>query len=507
MKGDFSRVTFDARKHYSRVLMQQGRVTVDADPNEQADILLHYLRTLAADVIGPYAAPIVDGGFQLSADENGKLVIGKGRYYVDGILVENDEDCLYSDQPAYTADGETDDLLVKEMTEPTGKTFWVYLDVWERHVTWLDDPGIRELALGGPDTCTRSKVVWRVRAVESAAAVSSANEALTAKIAKQKKLVAALEAKLKAETNKKNADKLKKQLTQAKAALAKLEAAADGATAPAEKDCGKPLEDLVALGPCAMTARIEPGVVSEDPCVLSPEAAYRGAENHLYRVEIHAAGKAGTATFKWSRDNGSVVAAWTATSGNDLIVSSGIGFEEGCWVELLDEQTELLGQKGVLVQLAKVEGATLTVDPTTVPSADALAQPELKVNARVRRWDQAESGDVTLSDGAVPITETDGTTEAWIDLEDGIQVQFEPNGEYRTGDYWLIPARVALGPEGGISWPVDGEAPAPIEPHGVVHHYAPLGFVSWKGKQLAFDTCRCTFVPGSSCFTPPKDDG
>ncbi len=55
MKGDFSRDTFDKAKHFSRVLMQQGRVQLDADFNEQTAILLHYLRTLAADLIGPFA--------------------------------------------------------------------------------------------------------------------------------------------------------------------------------------------------------------------------------------------------------------------------------------------------------------------------------------------------------------------------------------------------------------------------------------------------------------------
>ena len=57
MKGDFSRDTFDPVKHFSRVLQQQGRVQLDADWNEQAAILLHYLRTLAADLIGPFAGP------------------------------------------------------------------------------------------------------------------------------------------------------------------------------------------------------------------------------------------------------------------------------------------------------------------------------------------------------------------------------------------------------------------------------------------------------------------
>jgi len=40
MKADLTRDTFNPAKHYSRVMMQQGRVAVDADWNEQASILL-----------------------------------------------------------------------------------------------------------------------------------------------------------------------------------------------------------------------------------------------------------------------------------------------------------------------------------------------------------------------------------------------------------------------------------------------------------------------------------
>ena len=67
MPGDFSRDTFDSRKHFSRVLMQQGRVQLDADWNEQTAIFLHYLRTLAKDLMGPYAGPAddVDRGFEI----------------------------------------------------------------------------------------------------------------------------------------------------------------------------------------------------------------------------------------------------------------------------------------------------------------------------------------------------------------------------------------------------------------------------------------------------------
>ena len=45
---------------------------------------------------------------------------------------------------------------------------------------------------------------------------------------------------------------------------------------------------------------------TDDPCELPPVAGYSGLENQTYRVEIHEGGAPGTATFKWSRDNGSV---------------------------------------------------------------------------------------------------------------------------------------------------------------------------------------------------------
>src|SRR3954469_24747409 len=90
MKGDFSRFTFDARKHFTRVLMQQGRVQLDADWNEQVAMLLHRLDTLAADLIGPFGGPADHCGFTITpADRD--LQIAPGRYYVGGMLCENDD--------------------------------------------------------------------------------------------------------------------------------------------------------------------------------------------------------------------------------------------------------------------------------------------------------------------------------------------------------------------------------------------------------------------------------
>src|SRR5215470_10275575 len=92
MKADFTRNTFDPRKHFARVLMQQGRVQLDADWNEQAAILLHYVQTLAADLIGPRGGPKAACGFQIApfTPATKDFLISPGRYYVDGLLAELD---------------------------------------------------------------------------------------------------------------------------------------------------------------------------------------------------------------------------------------------------------------------------------------------------------------------------------------------------------------------------------------------------------------------------------
>ena len=75
MQGDFSRNTFDPTKHFSRVLMQQGRVQLDADWNELNAIVFHYLRTLARDVFGPYGGDQAKLGFDITTSANRRFHI------------------------------------------------------------------------------------------------------------------------------------------------------------------------------------------------------------------------------------------------------------------------------------------------------------------------------------------------------------------------------------------------------------------------------------------------
>lgn len=83
-----------------------------------------------------------------------------GRMYVDGLPCLQVEDVLYSDQ----ADPNDDDL--GPPPPGTVRKDTVYLDVWTEPVTYVQDPAIREVALGGPDTATRERVRHRVRVAE-----------------------------------------------------------------------------------------------------------------------------------------------------------------------------------------------------------------------------------------------------------------------------------------------------------------------------------------------------
>jgi hypothetical protein len=434
MKGDFSRDTFDISSHFSRVLLQQGRVQLDADWNEQTAILLHYLHTLAADIIGPFAGPAGEAlGYKvkkLEATNPPDFSIGKGRYYVDGILCENDKEHLtYTTQTDYPNPGEF----------TTDKGYLVYLDVWERHITALEDDYIREKALGGPDTASRAKVVCQIR-VES--------EIPTGRSRHQGDIV--------------KPDNWFQWID---------------LWQPKHRGC--------------LQACVKQPNKANDPCLSAPEAKYRGPENQLYRVEVHAEGKVGTATFKWSRDNGSVVAGCTKR-GSELTVDDPRGFAAPGWVELINDGLELRGQPGAMVKVVNVEGDVLTLGsdpdrPSELPKKEPWP-------TKVRRW---ESVDILVKEGA---NESD-----WITLEYGIQIRFRPAGGdnhhyYRTGDYWLIPARVATG---DIEWPPelnaggtpvmkDGQTVPRLQPpHGIHHHYAPLAILTANGVT----DLRCQFHP------------
>jgi len=208
-----------------------------------------------------------------------------------------------------------------------------------------------------------------------------------------------------------------------------------------------------------LNVRTRPVEDVESPCLIPPSAGYQRLENQLYRVEIHQGGLLDGATFKWSRDNASIVTSITAINGVDLTVASLgrdaiLGFTPGQWVEVIDDEMELKGEPGTLAQIVATNPATLMVTLGSPVAGLDLAQ-----KPRLRRWD---------SEPTQPVT------SGWLPLEDGIEIEFSA-GTYRTGNYWLIPARTATGE---VEWPpyeIPNRNPIPQPPLGITHHYCRLG--------------------------------
>lgn len=531
MKGDFSRPTFDPARHYAEVKMQQGRVQLDADWNEQGAIMRHRTQTETMDALGRCGGPLHASAFgvttfaALSAAEKayvqarypgfveggGNFLLTAGRYYVDGILVENEHPVPFASQPDLPGVGP---LTV-------AGNYLLYLDVWERHLTALEEPSLREIALGGPDTATRARVVWQVRALSGAQRQCAAEHPGYA-----------------------------------------------AATAPS-------------TGRLRMRASAD--LSTGDPCVVPAAAGYRGLENQLYRVEIHNPGAAvshatvpgwpvasavvgdrkitvtasaadlatitvgravelyhstgadpaaGTvafvtarsgsqvtlsasfkapdmaaaprlrllnATAKWSRDNGVVLARVRSIAGTEVVVDS-FGVDDVLsihgddWVEIFDDTHDLTGTPGGLYQVASRNDATRTLVLRTpaVPLGGVNGVNPAR-NPRIRRWDGLVAVKTALP-GA-----------GYAELENGVQLRWEnaegTPGVFRTGDWWNAPARTATAESqsGTLEWPraLDGTA-EPRLAAGIVHHYCRLGIVeSLNGAVTLLEDCRCFFAPAT----------
>ena len=464
MSSDISRQRFNPRNNFSSVLMQQGRVQLDADWNEWNEILDRRWRSETIDIIGRGVVPLeTPNGFEIQIS-GGTLTIGRGRIYVDGLQAENHGGGALEFDPVLGESRGVDPVPYDEQPyfpnatplPEAGGPFLVYLDVWERELTAIEDPDLREVALGGPDTTTRLQTAWQVR------------------------LLADRGSNLTCST-------------------------------PDEQIEGW-LDIIRPSGGRLTTAAV--GVATEDnPCLVPPSGGYRGLENRTYRVEIHDAGGAGAATFKWSRDNASVATNISRIEGGTVLTvdravwDSVRRFSPGQWVEITDDWRELSGAPGEIRRIATVVDASRTItldDPLTAGlfpvNGQNLTDPDR--HTRIKRWDQAglvrDSAGATYIDldapgstGLIPIPPA-GTS---LILEDGVQVTFTVatgGGEFRAGDYWVFAARTA-----DASVEVLDEAP----PRGVHHHYCRLAVVTFPNSVT---DCRVFWPPsfggeGESC--------
>jgi hypothetical protein len=133
-------------------------------------------------------------------------------------------------------------------------------------------------------------------------------------------------------------------------------------------------------------------------------------------------------------------------------------FSGGDLIEITDDARELAGLPGELRRIKALDAASsvLTLDAALNTDLFSAAQngiPDVRRHMRARRWHGSEA--------------IKGVGK-WVELENGITVRFDADpvdGCFRTGDYWLIPARVV-----NQSFEPLDRAP----PRGIHHHVTKL---------------------------------
>jgi hypothetical protein len=499
MKSDITRLTYRRHHHHRDVRLQQGRVLLDADWNEQIDIQAHLDETTNVDVIGQVGAPAGDVGFgiELLSVATNDFAIAPGHLYLDGILCESDGE--------WTAGSVTAASVVNIQTgtldgRALANAQWILITAAgqtpQKMMVQSVAAGAAAATPTGVDVTLTSALpagfpagtAVKVRRVVTyltqpdyplasvPANVLSSGSAYVAYLDVWLRHLTAVDRPYIRERALQGPDTATRDQV---VWQVRLSAQAAGVT------CASWAAPTAPDG--RLRARAQPGVAATQ-CSVASGSGYIRLENQLYRVEIaHGTDDvgAGKETFIWSRDNASMVAHLKALDSAKQIVTVDtagpddvLGFAPDQWVEVSDEERTLRGERGVLAQVTFVEGTELTVK---WPASPAMQMSSFGTNPTVRRWDSAEQ----------PVQ-----VGNWVALEGGVQVELT-GATFRTGDYWLVPARTV---GGCVEWPTTGPNKEPVfqNPKGVVHHYTPLAVLTNAGggaPWLVSSVCVPTFPP------------
>lgn len=309
--------------------------------------------------------------------------------------------------------------------------YLVYLRARKREVGALEDPHIREVALGGPDTTAREQIIWQVglQPISSLASPPSPTPDCSADFPEWDKALAPMTGLMNAQT--------------------------------------------VAPPP------------DQNPCALPPKAGYQRLDNQLYRVDVfHGDTTRAASTIVWSRDNASVETNITEVDDTVLTVSD-LGkddlhaFAVNQWVEIVDPEGDLNGSPRFLTQISAPP------DPTqsTITIKDSAASYNGRTDLRLRRWDMTGS---SVTSQGIPMQ------AGWMPLESGIQVSFT-EGSYARGAYWQVPARTATGDIEWEPYQVPNTNPIPQPPLGGLWHYCKLALIEVRSGMWVVYDCRSQF--------------
>lgn len=213
-----------------------------------------------------------------------------------------------------------------------GRTDLVYLDVWQRHVTAIEDPEIREEALLGPDTATRIQTMCQVRI----------------------------------EPNRTSCDDIDDLIAEP-----------SGGRLSTRATPGTDDENLCLVPPGGGYTALENRLYR----VEIHEGGDIGAATYKWSRYN------GAVAFPVARfEATSTDQIWLGSLGEDEV----LGLSLGDWVEVLDDETELAGETGTLVRVDGVDQGERSITITPAIPAGTFS---VDRHARVRRWDEDVAAD------------------------------------------------------------------------------------------------------------------
>jgi Family of unknown function (DUF6519) len=174
MTIDRARNSYDPTRDWRAVLAQQGRVTLEADVNEQGRIVQEERRREAVDIIGPVGSP--DGGYTISVTAAGTdIQVAPGTIHLGGWrLVLPPPGLSTASQPGW--------LDMPAWPAPAGNQSIALLAI-EQTVIAVEDTALQEVALGGPDSAGRLSLLQHILRIPTAAATCADGENALAALA------------------------------------------------------------------------------------------------------------------------------------------------------------------------------------------------------------------------------------------------------------------------------------------------------------------------------------
>jgi hypothetical protein len=438
MGSDRARRSFDADQQYRAVVMQQGRVFVEADWNENQEILGETVRAETLDIVGPSGTP--DDGYAISFPNPlpanwipFDFAIKHGTMYVGGLRVFLPTDATYFIQPDWIDPDQPYWVNPDQPSPGSPSNEIIYLLLAEQEVSAVEDSALRDVAFGGPDTAQRLRLLQRIARQSTGAATCDAAFSDVVKAWAANGLTF---------------DTASMQLKSG----ASLKVSLDAASAP------------------------------PDPCQPSGQGGYLGAENQLIRVQVAAPGE-----LLWGFDNASFLYQVQVDPDLKTLTLQSRPVDafhqprKDQYVEVLRSAARL--HNGAYVAEATGEVQKLAEAYHSDTGKVVLNQPlsssvylDAKKTPRVflRVWE--EQLDFT---SGTPVTL--GHT--------GLQVTLQ-GGPFPIGDYWLIAARprtpLEVYPERYLSdfqWP-----------DGPRRWACPLAVIGWNDSVGTFlDNCRLPF--------------